>query len=118
MYDLNNEISTSNNSMRMATPNSFAALLSGAILATGALLVHSMYREPANLQATVMVAMSFLALSFLVFSSVQIADQWNRAVVLRLGKFQALRGPGLFLIIPFIDNIVYWIDTRVLTTAF
>jgi regulator of protease activity HflC (stomatin/prohibitin superfamily) len=54
----------------------------------------------------------------LVYSSVQIADQWNRAVVLRLGKFQALKGPGLFFIIPFIDTIVYWIDTRVLTTAF
>ena len=37
-------------------------------------------------------------------------------MVLRLGKFQGLRGPGLFLIIPFIDVIVYWIDTRVLTT--
>jgi regulator of protease activity HflC (stomatin/prohibitin superfamily) len=54
----------------------------------------------------------------LVFSSVQIADQWNKAIVLRLGKFQALQGPGLFFIIPFIDTIVYWIDTRVLTTAF
>jgi regulator of protease activity HflC (stomatin/prohibitin superfamily) len=53
-----------------------------------------------------------------VYSSVQIADQWNRAVVLRLGKFHALRGPGLFFIIPFVDAIVYWIDTRVLTTAF
>ena len=48
----------------------------------------------------------------------QIADQWDKAVVLRLGKFRALCGPGLFFIIPFIDSIVYWIDTRVLTTAF
>ena len=38
---------------------------------------------------------------------------WERALVLRLGKFRALRGPGLFFIIPIIDTVPYWIDTRV-----
>jgi hypothetical protein len=47
-----------------------------------------------------------------------VADQWSKAVVLRLGKFRALEGPGLFFIIPLIDAIPYWIDTRVLTSSF
>jgi len=54
-----------------------------------------------------------------IFSSaIRVADQWSKAVVLRLGKFRALRGPGLFFIIPLIDTIPYWIDTRVLTSSF
>ena len=48
----------------------------------------------------------------------KIARQWERAVVLRLGKFVGLRGPGLFWIIPFADTISTWIDQRVITTAF
>ena len=51
-------------------------------------------------------------------SAVRVADQWSKAVVLRLGKFRALQGPGLFFIIPLIDTIPYWIDTRVLTSSF
>jgi regulator of protease activity HflC (stomatin/prohibitin superfamily) len=54
----------------------------------------------------------------LVSNAIQVADQWNKAVVLRLGKFRALSGPGLFFIIPFIDSIPYWIDIRVLTSSF
>jgi regulator of protease activity HflC (stomatin/prohibitin superfamily) len=55
---------------------------------------------------------------FLLAQSPKIARQWERAVVLRLGKFTGLRGPGLFWIIPFVDNISTWIDQRVITTAF
>ena len=54
----------------------------------------------------------------LVASSIRIADQWERAVVLRLGKFTDLRGPGLFFIIPVIEKVAYWIDNRVITTSF
>jgi regulator of protease activity HflC (stomatin/prohibitin superfamily) len=57
-------------------------------------------------------------LGFLLAQSPKIARQWERAVVLRLGKFIGLRGPGLFWIIPFVDNISSWIDQRVITTAF
>lgn len=59
-----------------------------------------------------------IVLAAIVSSSIKIAAQWTRAVVLRLGRFQALSGPGLFLIIPIIDTVVYWIDTRVITTTF
>ena len=50
--------------------------------------------------------------------SPKVAKQWERAVVLRLGKYTGLRGPGLFWIVPFIDTVSSWIDQRVITTNF
>ncbi len=50
--------------------------------------------------------------------SPKVAKQWERAVVLRLGKYVGLRGPGIFWIIPFIDSVSDWIDQRVMTTSF
>jgi regulator of protease activity HflC (stomatin/prohibitin superfamily) len=57
-------------------------------------------------------------LGLLLAKSPKIARQWERAVVLRLGKFVGLRGPGLFWIVPFVDSISTWIDQRVITTGF
>src|SRR5881398_173248 len=57
-------------------------------------------------------------LGLLLAQSPKIARQWERAVVLRMGKFIGLRGPGLFWIIPFVDTISAWIDQRVITTGF
>jgi regulator of protease activity HflC (stomatin/prohibitin superfamily) len=54
----------------------------------------------------------------LVSASIKVAAQWSRVVVLRLGRFRSLSGPGLFFIVPIIDTIAYWIDTRVNTTVF
>jgi regulator of protease activity HflC (stomatin/prohibitin superfamily) len=48
----------------------------------------------------------------------RVAQQWERAVVLRLGRFTGLRGPGLFWIVPFVDSVTKWIDQRVITTSF
>jgi regulator of protease activity HflC (stomatin/prohibitin superfamily) len=48
----------------------------------------------------------------------KVASQWERGVVLRLGRFTGLRGPGLFWIVPFIDAVSSWIDQRVITTSF
>jgi regulator of protease activity HflC (stomatin/prohibitin superfamily) len=50
--------------------------------------------------------------------SPKIAKQWERAIVLRLGKFHGMQGPGLFWIVPFIDTISAWIDQRTITTSF
>ena len=50
--------------------------------------------------------------------SPQIAQQWERAIVLRLGNYIGLRGPGLFWIIPGIDRVTSWIDQRIITTSF
>jgi len=51
-------------------------------------------------------------------SAVKIADQWEKAVVLRMGKFRSLRGPGPFIIIPIIDRVHNYIDQRVRITDF
>ena len=48
--------------------------------------------------------------------SLLMALQWEKAVVLRFGKLQALRGPGLFLIVPFVDTVAAWMDQRIQTT--
>ena len=57
-----------------------------------------------------------ILVSLLLASSIHIADQWEKAVVLRMGKFIGLKGPGFFLIIPILDNIVRYIDQRVRVT--
>jgi regulator of protease activity HflC (stomatin/prohibitin superfamily) len=57
-------------------------------------------------------------IAVVVSSAIRIANQWEKAVILRLGHFRSLEGPGLFFIIPIIDTVPYWIDTRVLTASF
>ena len=59
-----------------------------------------------------------VALGLILMQSPKVARQWERAVVLRLGRYQGLRGPGLFWIVPFIDGVTSWIDQRVITTNF
>ena len=54
---------------------------------------------------------------YLLFA-IKVASQWDKAVVLRLGKFQGLKGPGLFWIIPIVDAVTTWIDHRVNVTPF
>ncbi len=57
-------------------------------------------------------------LGLLAAQAPKIARQWENAVVLRLGRYIGLRGPGLFWIIPFVDTIPAWVDQRVITTSF
>ena len=59
-----------------------------------------------------------IIVSFLIGSSIQIADQWEKAIVLRMGKYKGLKGPGLFFIIPIIDKLSLFIDQRVRVTEF
>ena len=61
---------------------------------------------------------SLIVISVLVAHSIHIADQWEKAVVLRMGKYNGLKGPGIFLIIPIIDRIDNYIDQRVRVTEF
>jgi regulator of protease activity HflC (stomatin/prohibitin superfamily) len=59
-----------------------------------------------------------VVLGLIFMQSPKVAQQWERAVVLRLGKYKGLRGPGLFWIVPFFDTVSSWIDQRVITTNF
>jgi regulator of protease activity HflC (stomatin/prohibitin superfamily) len=101
----------------MKRNNSFPLLVFVVLLAAGAAIACALYAATMDVPA-VCVLVTTVLVAFLVSSAIQVADQWSKAVVLRLGKFRALRGPGLFLIIPFIDSIPYWIDIRVLTSSF
>ena len=66
----------------------------------------------------VQVFVLLILFSGLLATSIRIADQWERAVVLRMGKFKGLRGPGPFMIIPIIDSVSAYIDQRVRVSAF
>jgi regulator of protease activity HflC (stomatin/prohibitin superfamily) len=48
----------------------------------------------------------------------KIAKQWEKAVILRLGRYTGIRGPGLFWIMPLIESVSCWIDQRIITTSF
>ena len=61
-------------------------------------------------------AIVLIILAFYFGYAIQIAKQWEKAVVLRLGKLKAIRGPGLFHIVPLVDTIAAWIDHRIQTT--
>ena len=60
---------------------------------------------------------STLTATYLLLA-LKVADQWEKAVVLRIGRFTGLRGPGIFWIVPVVDRIPVWIDHRVMVTAF
>ncbi len=60
----------------------------------------------------------FILAALLFLFAVKVADQWEKAVVLRLGRFAGLRGPGMFAILPVIDRLPIWIDHRVMVTPF
>src|SRR5271165_6346140 len=68
--------------------------------------------------ASAVIAIVGFILASIIANSVKVADQWERIVVLRLGRFRALAGPGLFFIIPILETVAYRIDIRVITSTF
>jgi regulator of protease activity HflC (stomatin/prohibitin superfamily) len=101
----------------MRKTNAFAGLLFCVIELAGILVAWGFYGG-LGVPGTAAVVVVATVAATLVARAVQVAAAWDRAVVLRLGKFRGLRGPGVFGIIPIIDTIPYWIDTRVITSSF
>ena len=101
----------------MRKSSSFATLVFIVIFGIGVALTYTMYNASANAQ-TVWIGVVAFFVALFVSLAIKVADQWDKAVILRLGKFRSLKGPGLFFIIPVIDMIPYWIDTRVITASF
>ena len=66
----------------------------------------------------VALIIALIILVVILALSIKIVNQWERVVVLYLGRFVGIRGPGLVVIIPFLNSIPYIIDTRVITTSF
>lgn len=90
--------------------NVVAALLF-VILAGSGIAVGVSWQNPWFLVAGIL-------LGLLAAQSPKVARQWERAIVLRLGCYRGLEGPGLFWLIPFLENVSSWIDQRIITTPF
>ncbi|HEX7410572.1 MAG TPA: slipin family protein [Bacteroidales bacterium] len=101
----------------MKSNSGFATLAFFVIFGIGLLLISMLNQDPTYAR-TILPGIVVFFIALLISFAIKVADQWNRALILRLGKFHALRGPGLFFIIPIIDTIPYWIDIRVNTTSF
>ncbi|MGA0604134.1 SPFH domain-containing protein [Caulobacter sp. KR2-114] len=95
--------------------NAPATLLSVVLILGGALGIAAGARSGAPWW---WVGAVLIALGVLTPMSLKMANQWERAVVLRLGRLQGVKGPGLFFIIPFIDEATMWLDQRIQTTEF
>jgi len=103
--------------MTQHTPNdtrySFAALAAGLI--GGAGLAGALFIAGAPL---LLVAVAGVAVWMFVAASIKYTDQWEKAVLMRLGRYRGLRGPGYFTVVPILDRIAYTVDQRIRTTAF
>jgi regulator of protease activity HflC (stomatin/prohibitin superfamily) len=86
------------------------------ILAVIAATIMDSYRVPDIIILAVTLPAILLALY--IMAALKMANQWEKAVVLRMGKFHNLRGPGMFWILPIVDNVATWIDHRVMVTPF
>ena len=86
--------------------------LSNKLIAT---IIAVILGQTSDLRATIVFLVSML-LAVLVLFTIKIANQWEKAVVLRFGKFRAMRGPGLFAIIPVVDDVSHLIDQRLRVT--
>ena len=93
------------------------ALVLSALLVALSALVAVLGRDAVALVSYAIPVVLFL-LGILTPIALQMAQQWEKAVVLRLGKLHTISGPGLFVIIPFIDQVTNWIDQRIQVTGF
>ena len=90
-----------------ANPISVSVMLLAIILSLALFALHRI-----ELSIIFMVALGLLSVSM------RMADQWEHAVVLRMGKFQGLKGPGVFFILPIIDSVSAYVDQRVRVSSF
>ncbi len=101
----------------MRKPSSLPGLIFVVILGIGLAFAYTTFAL-SDYGESLAIAVAAAIVAFIVSYAVKVADQWERVVVLRLGRFRSLEGPGLFFIIPIIETVAYWIDIRVITTAF
>jgi regulator of protease activity HflC (stomatin/prohibitin superfamily) len=101
----------------MRKTNSLPGLIFVVILGVGLAFAYLQY-DVSALGGSASIAVGAFVIAIIASYSIKIADQWEKTVVLRLGRFRSLEGPGLFFIIPIIETVPYWIDTRVITRSF
>jgi regulator of protease activity HflC (stomatin/prohibitin superfamily) len=93
----------------LMSPNPITLAIVVLLAAVGVLAV---------LAGSVVPGAMLFALAVIVYASLKMAQQWQQAVILRAGRFRAVKGPGLFWIVPIFDSIAALIDTRIRTTQF
>jgi regulator of protease activity HflC (stomatin/prohibitin superfamily) len=101
----------------MSQKNPLPYLILAALMVVVVWLLYAAFTGP-ELELYLVAALVMFIAAIYIAASVKIADQWEKAVVLRLGKYTGLRGPGLFRINPILEKVAYWIDTRIITTTF
>ncbi len=99
-----------------ASLNWVAALVTAVVVLAGAALNRLV--EGTWQQWNIYIIIGTALIASICFFGIKIANQWERAVVLRLGKFRALKGPGPFFIIPIIETVVRSVDMRIRSTDF
>jgi regulator of protease activity HflC (stomatin/prohibitin superfamily) len=97
-------------------PNQVAVLLAMLTALAGALSLW--WAKSGGGDAGVALAVVLFITAALIPRSLMMANQWERAIVLRMGRLQGIYGPGMFVIVPFIDQIPAWLDQRIQTTEF
>ncbi len=102
--------------LRLKGANAPAMVLSGLALALSIFAFVQADKQGGGLFIGLGVVMILAAV--LIPLTLKMANQWERAVVLRLGRLQSISGPGLFLIIPVVDQVAEWLDQRIQTTEF
>jgi len=102
--------------MNTSGKNAPATVIAIVLFAAAVLIAHLAHQ--ASLFLGYVLPGVLLLVAVLTPSSLLMAQQWEKAVVLRLGKLHAIRGPGLFVLVPFIDAVTSWIDQRIQTTQF
>ncbi|MBN2591040.1 MAG: slipin family protein [Sedimentisphaerales bacterium] len=99
-----------------ASLNWVAALVAAVVIIVGACLNRLVAGEWMQWNVYIIIITAIAA--SICFFGIKIANQWERAVVLRLGRFKSLKGPGPFFIIPIIETIVQSVDMRIRSTDF
>ncbi len=100
--------------LKQTNPVALALFFIVVLIGVGA---SALFGEFSKDQVPVWFLLSFVIGALPLFS-LKIANQWEKAVVLRFGKFDRLAGPGMFWIVPIVDGIPSWIDQRVVVTSF
>lgn len=98
----------------MKTKNLFNSISVAVLIIASGLLIVLYFLKYLDIKFFVVL----IILTIFISSSIKIADQWEKAVMLRMGKYIGLRGPGLFFIVPIIDYVMDYIDQRIRVTDF
>ena len=101
--------------MKSSRMNAPAVLLAAIWIAIALYAAYLLHFYPT---AQLVVVGILVLLALITVFALQMAQQWEKAIVLRFGKLHAIRGPGLFVIVPVMDSVTEWIDERIQTTEF